>query len=87
MRNFVICTPDIIRQVKSRQMRWAEHVARMGEEREVYKVLVGKSIGKRPLRRVKGRWEDGIRMDIREICWQMWSGSTWLKIGNGGGLL
>jgi hypothetical protein len=40
MRNFVICTPDIIRQVKSRQMRWAEHVARMGEEREVYKVLV-----------------------------------------------
>jgi hypothetical protein len=41
--------PDIIRQVKSRRMRWAEHVARMGEERKVYKILVGKPEGKRPL--------------------------------------
>jgi hypothetical protein len=57
----------IIRQVKSRRMRWAGHVARMGEESEVYKVLVGKPEGKRPLGRPRLRWEDGIRMDLREI--------------------
>jgi hypothetical protein len=61
-------SPDIIRQVKSRRMRWAGHVARMGEERKVYKVLVGKSEGKRRLGRPRRRWEDGIRMDLREIC-------------------
>jgi hypothetical protein len=59
--------PDIIRQVKSRRMRWAGHVARMGEERKVYKVLVGKPEGRRPLGRPRRRWEDGIRMDLREI--------------------
>jgi hypothetical protein len=59
--------PDIIRQVKSRRMRWAGHVVRMGEERKMYKVLVGKPEGKRPLGRPRRRWEDGIRMDLREI--------------------
>jgi hypothetical protein len=58
---------DIIRQVKSRRMRWAGHVARMGEERKVYKVLVGKPEGKRPLERPRRMWEDGVRMDLREI--------------------
>jgi hypothetical protein len=58
---------DIIRQVKSRRMRWAGHVALMGEERKVYKVLVVKPEGKRPLGRPRRRWEDGIRMDLREI--------------------
>jgi hypothetical protein len=48
-------------------MRWAGHVARMGEDRKVYKVLVGKPEGKRPLGRPRRRWEDGIRMDLREI--------------------
>jgi hypothetical protein len=60
-------SPDIIKQVKSRRMRWAEHVARMEEEKKVYKVLVGKPEGKRPLGRPRRRWEDGIRMDLREI--------------------
>jgi hypothetical protein len=60
-------SPDIIRQVKSRRKRWAEHVASMGEERKLYKVLVGKPKGNRPLRRPRHRWEDGIRMDLREI--------------------
>jgi hypothetical protein len=60
-------TPDIIRQVKSRRIRWAGHVVRMGEERKVYKVLVGKPEGKRPLGRPRRRWEDGIRMDLRDI--------------------
>jgi hypothetical protein len=60
-------SPDIIRQVKSRRMRWAGHVACMGEERKVYKVLVGKPEGKRLLGRPRRRWEDGIRIDIMEI--------------------
>jgi hypothetical protein len=60
-------SPDIIRQVKSRRMRWAGHVARMGEERKVYKVLVGKPERKRPLGRPRRRWEDWIRMDLRDI--------------------
>jgi hypothetical protein len=60
-------SPDIIRQVKSRRMRWAGHVARMGEKRKVYKVLVGKPEGKRPLGRPRRRWEDGIRTDLRDI--------------------
>jgi hypothetical protein len=60
-------SPDIIRQVKSRRTRWAGHAARMGEERKVYKVLVGKPEGKRPLGRPRLRREDGIRMDVREI--------------------
>jgi hypothetical protein len=60
-------SPDIIRQVKSRRMRWAGHVACMGEERKVYKVLVGKPEGMRPLGRPRHRWEYGIRMDLREI--------------------
>jgi hypothetical protein len=53
--------------VKSRRMRWAGHMARMGDERKVYKVLVGKPEGKRPLGRPRCRWEDGIRIDLREI--------------------
>jgi hypothetical protein len=60
-------SPDIIRQVKSRRMRWAGHVARMGEDRKVYKVLAGKPEGKRPLGRPRRRWEHGVRMDLREI--------------------
>jgi hypothetical protein len=58
---------DIIRQIKSSRMRWAGHVARMGEGRNVYMVLVGKPEGKRPLGRPRRRWEDGIKMDLREI--------------------
>jgi hypothetical protein len=78
---------DIIRQVKSRRMRWAWHVARMGEERKMYKVLVGKLEGKRPLGRPRRRWEDGIRMDLREIGLEVWIGFDWLRTGTGGGLL
>jgi hypothetical protein len=60
-------SPNIIRQIISRRMRRAGHVARMGEERKVYRVLMGKPEGKRPLGRPRRRWEDGIRMDLREI--------------------
>jgi hypothetical protein len=56
-------------------MRWAGHVARMGEERKMYKVLVGNPEGKRPLGRPRRRWEDGVRMDLREIGLGVWIGS------------
>jgi hypothetical protein len=63
-------SPDIIRQIKSRRMRWARHVARMGEERNVYRDLVGKPEGRKSLGRPRRRWEDGIKLDLREICWR-----------------
>jgi hypothetical protein len=79
-------SPDMS-QIKSRRMRWAGHVARMGEGRNVYRVLVGKRVGKRPLGRPRRRWEDGIKKDLRDIGWGVWSGFTWLRIGTVGGLL
>jgi hypothetical protein len=60
-------SPDIIRQIKPRRMRWAVRVARMGDERKLYKVLVEKSEEKRPLGRPRRGWEDGIRTDLKEI--------------------
>jgi hypothetical protein len=65
----IYSSPNIKRHIKSREMRWAGHVARMEEERQVYRILVGKPEGKRPLTRPRGRWEDEIRMDLREIGW------------------
>jgi hypothetical protein len=59
--------PSIIRIIKSRRMRRAEHVARMGEKRNVYRLLVGKPEGKRPLGRPRRRWIDNIKMDLFEI--------------------
>ena len=59
--------PNIVRVVKSRRMRWAGHVARMGEGRGVHRVLVEKPEGKRPLGRPRRRWEDNIKMDLREV--------------------
>jgi hypothetical protein len=65
--NNLYCSPNIVRGIKKRRMRWAGHVARMGERRGVYMVLVGKSKGKRPLVRPKRRWEDNIKMDLQEM--------------------
>jgi hypothetical protein len=67
-------------------MRWVGHVARTGEES--VQGLVGKPEGKRPFRRLKRRWEDGIKMDLREIGWVGgWNACIWLRIGTGSGLL
>ena len=74
-----LCTlPNIVRVIKSRRMRWVGHVARMGEEIGVYRVLVGKPEGKRPLGRPRRRWVDNIRMDLQEVgCGYMdWTGLT-----------
>ena len=64
--NDLYSLPNIVRVVKSR-MRWAGHVARMGEDRGVHRVLVGKPEGKRPLARPRRRWEDNIKMDLQEV--------------------
>ncbi|KAJ4452005.1 hypothetical protein ANN_03517 [Periplaneta americana] len=60
-------SPDIIRNIKSRRLRWAGHVARMGEYRNAYRVLVGRLEAKRPLERPRRRWEYNIKMDLREV--------------------
>ena len=65
--NDLYSSPNIVRVIKSRRMRWAGHVARMEEGRGVHKFLVGKPEGKRPLGRPRRRWEDNIKMDLREV--------------------
>jgi hypothetical protein len=60
-------SPNIFRVIKSRRMRWAGHVTRMGEWRAVYRVLVGRPEGKRAVGRPRHRWEDNIKLDLREI--------------------
>jgi hypothetical protein len=64
--NDLYSSPNIVRVIKSRRMRWVGHVARMGEERVVYRVWVGKPEGKRPLARPRRRWVD-IRMDLQKV--------------------
>jgi len=79
MRNLMICTahPILCEEIKSRRMRWAGHVARMGEGRDVYRVLVGKPEGKRSLGRPRRRWEDNIEMDLQEVrC----GGMDWIEL-------
>ena len=65
--NELYSSPSIVQAISSRRMRWAGHVASMGESRGVYRVLVGKPEGKRPLGRHRRRWEDNIRIDLREV--------------------
>jgi hypothetical protein len=60
-------SPSIVRVIKARRMKWAGHMARMGEVRGAYNILVGRPEGRRPLGRPKRRWEDNIEMDLREI--------------------
>ena len=62
-------SPNTIWVIKSRIMSWTGHVAHMGERRGVYRVLVGKAEGRRPLGRPKRRWEDNIKMDLQEVGW------------------
>jgi hypothetical protein len=57
--------------IKSRRMRWAGHVARMGEKRDAYRILVGRFEGRRPLGRPRRRWEDNIKMDLQDVGWGM----------------
>jgi hypothetical protein len=70
-------SPNIVMVIKSRRMRWAGHVARMGEGRGVYRVLVGRPKAMRPLGRTKRRWEDNIKMDLGEIGID---GANWIQL-------
>jgi len=79
--NDLYSSSNIVRVIKSRIMRWAGHVARMCEEREVYRVLVGKPEGRRPLGRPRRRWVDNIMMDLQEVgCGYM----DWIGLGQDG---
>jgi hypothetical protein len=70
-------SPNIVRVIKSRRMMWAGHVARMGKRKGVYRVVVGRPEGKRPLGRPRRRWGDNIKMDIREI---RIDGANWTQL-------
>ena len=74
-------SPNIVRVIKSRRLRWAGYVARMEESRSVFKILTGKPTGKRPLGRPIRRWEDNIRMDLEEIGINPGNGLIKLRIG------
>ena len=65
--NDLYCSPNIVRVIKSKRMRWTGHVARMGDRRGAVRVLVGKRDGRRPLGRRGRRWEDNIKMDLQEV--------------------
>jgi hypothetical protein len=77
IRSLFWSVPSIVRVIKSRGMRWAVHVARMAKGRGVYRVLVGRLAGKIPLGRHRRRWEDNIKMDLREIGID---GENWIQL-------
>jgi hypothetical protein len=85
--NDLYSLPNILRVVKSRRMRCAGHVARMGEDIGVLRVLVGKPEGKRPLGRPRRRWEGNVKMDLQEVVGVVGTGWSWLRIGTVGGHL
>jgi hypothetical protein len=78
-------SPNIVRVIKSRRMRWARHVVRMGKGRGVYRISVGKPERRRPLGRPRRRWDDNIKMDLREIGMMGGTGFGWLRVGSSGG--
>ena len=82
--NDLYCSPNSVRVIKWRRMRWAGHVACMGEEREAYRVLLGKPEGRRPLGRPRHRWVDNIRMISRRLDVGIWTGLGWPRIETGG---
>ena len=85
--NELYSSPNIVRVIKSRRLKWAGHVARMEEGRGVHEVLVGKPDGKRPLGRPRRRWQDTIKILFRKLEGVVGTGWGWLRIGTGGGRL
>jgi hypothetical protein len=75
--NDLYSSPNIIREIKSRRMRWALHVARMWEGRGECRILVGRPEGRRPLGRPRFRWEDNIKMHLKELEWE---GMDWIDL-------
>jgi len=85
--NDLYSSSNIVRMIKSRRMKWAGHLTHMGERRDVYRVLVGKPEGKRPLGRPRRRWRIVLRCIFRKWDVGLWTGSGWLRIWTGGGHL
>ena len=84
----MICTPHPYYsgdQIEKNEMGGA--CSAYGDRRGVYRVLVGKPEGKRPLGRLRRRWEDNVKMDLQEVGCGVWTGSSWLRVGTGGGHL
>jgi hypothetical protein len=75
---------EIEEEEKKQRMRWAGHVANMGEMRNVYTIFVEKPEGKRTFRTPRQRWEDNIRLDLQEIGGRVWTECIWLRIGTSG---
>ena len=80
-------SPNIVRVIKSRRIRWAGHVARIGGRRGTFGVLVRRPEGRRPLGRTRRRWEDNTKMDLQEVDGEAWNGFLWLRIRTGSGRL
>jgi len=78
--NGLYSSPNIVRVKKSKRIKWAGHVARMGEKRGVYRGLVGKPEGKRPLGRPRLRWEDDIKMDLQDVGCRV---KDWIELAQG----
>jgi hypothetical protein len=76
-RHALYYSPNIVRVIKSRRMGWMEHVARMGDRRETFEVLVGRPEGRRPFGRPSRRWEDNTKMDLQEVGWR---GMEWIAV-------
>ena len=75
--NYLYCSLSTVRVINSRRMRWAGHVAHVGERRDIYRVLVGKPEGKRPLGRPRHRWEHNIKLNLQEVkC----KGMDWIDL-------
>jgi hypothetical protein len=84
--NDLYSSPTIVRVIKSRRMRLVGHIARMDEERGVYRVLVEKPEVNRQLGRPRRRWEDNIKADLQEVGCGVWTGLSWFRIETGGHL-
>ena len=86
--NDLYYSPNIVRVIKSRRIKWAGYVASMGERRGIYRILVGRPEGKRPFGRPRRRWEDNIKSYLHRMCdVGVWVGLNWLRIRTGGGHL
>jgi hypothetical protein len=77
--NDLYLSPNIVRVTKSRRMRWAGYVARMGEGTVAHRFLVGRPEGRRPFGKLRRRWEDNIKMDLQEVGW----GMDWIELAQG----